>query len=117
MDFPHLLRLLHLLVSWLASEKEMGSYDDPEANELFFRAAQQVAEDEGMYRTLTAEQGHSLALVALALFDIPAEKQRQPYQKYLPHLILMHVANGVPDSLTGLYPALLTRHLSWGTNS
>ena len=75
-----------------------------------------LAEEPAMYRTMTAEQGHALALVALDLFDLLA---KEPHGQFtcVPHEILLLLANGVPGSLARLYPELLQRDLGFGETS
>jgi len=86
------------------------------ANEewVLFQNAEEIIVDSMHYRTLTAQEGHTVALAALELFDI--YRGREDYE-YLPHHILTNLANVVPGALEGLYSQLLERDLAWDSDA
>jgi hypothetical protein len=115
MDIVEVIRILQQLAVWLKQAQQISRLSAQER--MPFQAAVTLAEHPVIYRTMTVEQGQDLALVALALFDILAEKPKGEHYTYLPHKILLNLANGVPSSLAGLYPELLQRDLSFGEDS
>jgi hypothetical protein len=115
MNVAEVIRILQNLAMWL-KQTGQDSILSPQER-MPFQAAVNVAEHPAMYRTVTAQQGHDLALVALALFDLLAKKPKSGHYTYLPHKILLNLANGVPGSLVGLYQELLQRDLSFGEDS
>lgn len=81
--------------------------NDPSSKKAFWDAADLI-EKSVTYRHLTAEEGHTIALAALKLYDTGNNADR-----YYPQMVLTHLANGVPGSPKGLYSQLLARDLYW----
>jgi len=77
-----------------------------------FGEAENLVVSSETYRHFTVDEGRSIAVAALELFDAGANSN-----EYIPHQILTNLANVVPGSLQGLYPSLLERDLGWGSDS
>lgn len=123
MNITDVLQILNNFIEWLKQADRASPFWTHDLFPFQFQAAINVVEQPPMYRAMTAEQGHDLALVALTLFDLFTQWQEtspiplHSQYEYLPHIIFINLANGVPGALTGLYAALLQRNLGFVQNS
>jgi hypothetical protein len=114
MEVMHTLQQLRTRFAQPARGTDITSEEEKQ-----FRAAQSVVDDPAIYRTLTVQEGHMLATLALDLFDagFVFTNSWEGYQ-WLPYRMLRNLADIVPGSLQGLHAQFVDRNLGiLGTNS
>lgn len=73
--------------------------------------AEKLLESFETYRSMTVQEGQTIATAALNLYDAGIPDDRF---QYLPQIVLMNVGKLVPGALAGLYEDIIERNLFWG---
>jgi len=105
------LRLFHRPKRWVTGEMTPQERKLVEQDLELYKEAKHVVCSYETYQTLTPDEGHEIALLALDLYDA-----RINSDDYVPQQVLTNLAESVPGALHGLHSRLLDRGISFASN-